>query len=109
MKLDNHITPFAKQVYEYLTTIPSGKVVTYKQIAIALNNPKASRAVGNALHKNPDGIKYPCFKVVNSEGKLAKNFGAKGGIDTQKERLINDGVEVVDYQVDLKKYQFIKK
>ena len=100
------ISPFALQVYEYLTTIPKGKVVTYKQVALAIGKPKACRAVGNALHNNPDGKKYPCFKVVNSKGQLAENFGAVGGKETQKKRLINDGVKVEGYQVDLNKYLF---
>ena len=43
------------EIYEYLTTIPNGKVVTYGQIAEHLGNKRLSRAVGNALHKNPDG------------------------------------------------------
>ncbi|MBQ7980243.1 MAG: MGMT family protein, partial [Oscillospiraceae bacterium] len=42
-------------IYEYLTTIPKGKVVTYGQIAEHLGNRHLARAVGNALHKNPDG------------------------------------------------------
>lgn len=93
-----------EKVYNYLTLIPKGKVVTYKQIAIYLGNEKLSRVVGNILHVNPNPDKYPCFKVVNRNGKLAKNFGL--GIEEQKRRLINDGIEVNDYQVDLNKYQW---
>lgn len=95
-----------KQVYEYLRTIPSGKVVTYKTIATYLGNPKLARVVGNILHNNPDPIKYPCYKVVNSKGGLASNFGAIGGIDTQKKRLEKDGIIVNNYKVDLKKYEY---
>ena len=94
------------KVYKYLITIPKGKVVTYKTIASYLGNPKLARVVGNVLHVNPDPIKYPCYKVVNSKGYLAKNFGDKGGIDTQKQRLINDGVEVINYKVELNKYEY---
>jgi len=94
----------SQKVYEYLTTIPKGKVVTYSQIARHLDIPKASRAIGNILHANKDPIKYPCFKVVNRNGDLAKHFG--NGIEVQKQRLINDGVEVIDYKVDLNKYQY---
>ena len=93
-------------VYHYLTLIPKGKVVTYKQIAIYLGNPNLSRVVGNILHVNPDPIGHPCFKVVNSSGGLASNFGDIGGIETQKARLEADGVEVKNYRVDLSKYQW---
>ena len=100
---------FKDEVYDYLTKIPKGKVVTYGQIATDLGKPKACRAVGNILHINPEPIKQPCFKVVNSKGELAKNFGDVGGIETQKIRLENDGVKVVDYKVDLSIYQWKKE
>lgn len=93
-----------QKVYEYLTAVPKGKVVTYSQIAEYLGNKKLARAVGNILHNNPDPEKYPCYKVVNSKGRLAENFG-DGGIEVQKSRLEKDGIEVVDYKVDLGKYQ----
>lgn len=97
MKLDE------QKVYEYLQTIPKGKVVTYGQVAQYLGNKNWARPVGNILHQNPDGDKYPCYKVVDSDGYLAKGY-TFGGIERQKERLEQDGVEVVNYRVDLKKY-----
>ena len=48
---------------------------------------------------------YPCYKVVNSKGELSYNFG-DGGIETQKKRLENDGIVVINYRIDLNKYQF---
>ena len=66
-------------------------------------NPKMSRAVGNALHKNPDPEHIPCFRVVNAKGELAGAF-AFGGERTQAKLLEEDGVEVIDGKVDLKKY-----
>ena len=54
-----------EEILKYLLTVPKGKVVTYGQIAEFLGNKNLSRAVGNALHRNPDGDKYPCYKVVN--------------------------------------------
>ena len=95
------------KVYEYLRKVPKGKVVTYGQIADYLGNKNLSRIVGNILHTNPDPIKYPCYKVVNSKGQLSNNFG-DGGIEIQKERLENDGIEVINYYVDLEKYQWKK-
>lgn len=93
-----------EKVYKYLKTIPKGKVVTYGQIAGYLGDKKLSRVVGNILHNNPDEDKYPCYKVVDSKGNLSKHF-AFGGIDKQKEKLQKDGVEVIDYKVDLDKYK----
>ncbi len=94
-----------EKIYNYLLTIPKGKVVTYKQIAEYLGNPKLSRVVGNILHKNPNENKYPCYKVVNSKGNLSRNF-AFGGIEKQKEKLEEDDIEVINYIVDLNKYQY---
>lgn len=94
-----------QRVLEYLLTVPKGKVVTYGQIAEAVGCPGAARAVGNALHRNPDGEKYPCYKVVNSKGELSGRF-AFGGIMVQQERLEADGIKVTNYRIDLDKYQF---
>lgn len=97
-----------KKIYEFLQTIPKGKVVTYGQIAEYLGNKKLSRVVGNILHKNPNEYKYPCYKVVNSKGDLSSNF-AFGGIEKQKEKLEKEGILVNDYKVDLEKYQMKMK
>lgn len=95
-----------EQVYRILREIPKGKVVTYGQIAVMLGNNHYARAVGNILHANPNGEKNPCYKALNSKGRLACQY-AFGGIEKQKEKLEADGIEVVDYKVDLKKYQWI--
>lgn len=94
-----------QKVYEFLRTIPDGKVVTYGQIAEYLGNKNLSRVVGNILHANPDPDYYPCYKVVNREGRLARNFGC-GGAEGQKKRLEKDGVVVENYRVDLEKYGY---
>ncbi len=93
-----------EKVYEFLRTIPKGKVVTYGQVAEYLGKKELSRVVGNILHNNPDELKYPCYKVVDSKGNLSKHF-AFGGIEHQKEKLEKEGIVVKDYKVDLKKYQ----
>ncbi len=93
-----------EKVYEFLKTIPKGKVVTYGQIAEYLGNKKLARIVGNILHNNPDENEYPCYKVVNSKGNLSKKF-AFGGIEKQKEKLEQDGIVVINYKVDLYKYK----
>ncbi len=92
-----------KRIYDAVCNIPKGKVATYGQVAALAGNPKMSRAVGNALHKNPDPDRIPCYRVVNSKGELSGAF-AFGGKNVQAERLMADGIEVVNGRVDLKKY-----
>ena len=96
---------FYKEVYELLLEIPDGKVTTYARIGELLGSRYYARAVGNALHLNPDGDKYPCYKVVNSKGRLSANY-AFGGIEAQKKRLEAEGIEVIDNKVDFKKYGY---
>lgn len=59
------------RLYDLLLMIPHGRVVTYGRLAELLGNKHLARAVGNALHANPDGDKYPCYKVVSSKGELS--------------------------------------
>ncbi len=94
-----------EKIYAYLQLIPKGKVVTYGQIAAYLGDKRLARAVGNALHKNPDPDKYPCYKVVSSQGKLSEHF-AFGGMDGQKSRLEAEGIEVINGTVCLETYQW---
>lgn len=89
-----------EKVYDFLRTIPKGKVVTYGQIAEYLGNKKLARVVGNIIHSNPNEDKYPCYKVVDSKGKLSNQF-AFWGIEKQKETLEKDGIVVINYKVNL--------
>jgi len=94
----------AERVYKIVGNIPKGKVSTYGRIAKKAGIDSA-RPVGNWLHNHNQPITVvPCHRVVNAQGKLAKNFGAKGGITTQARRLRKEGVEVKNFKVDLKKY-----
>lgn len=97
--------PMQQAVYDYLTRIPKGNVVTYGQIARYLGDPHLARAVGNMLHKNPDGMVYPCYKVVNAQGKLSRHY-AFGGVEAQRRRLEQDGIRVENHRVDLAQYQW---
>lgn len=85
------------------TMLPKGCVATYGQVAEMAGDRKMARAVGNALHKNPDPENIPCYRVVNSKGELAGAF-AFGGANVQADRLRADGIEVENDRVDLKKY-----
>ena len=60
---------FTEKVYEVVKKIPKVKVLTYKEVAKMAGNIKASRAVGNILHKN-HSPKIPCHRVIRSDGKF---------------------------------------
>jgi len=63
-------TVFQKKVWQYCRKIPKGKITTYRLLAKAINKPKAFRAAGNALNKNPYAPKVPCHRVVKSDGQV---------------------------------------
>lgn len=94
-----------KRIYAAVKQIPKGKVATYGQIAALAGNAKMSRAVGDALHHNPNPDEIPCFRVVNAKGELSGAF-AFGGEDRQKELLEAEGIEVRNQRVDLSIYQW---
>ncbi len=93
----------SKRIYEAVKKIPRGHVATYGQIAELAGDKKMARAVGNALHHNPDPDTIPCYRVVNAKGELSGAF-AFGGMRSQESLLRADGIEVVDGRVDLTKY-----
>ena len=92
-----------QKLYALLTEIPHGKVTTYGCLAEKMGNRAWARAVGNALHKNPDGDKYPCYKVVNSKGELSAHY-AFGGVLEQQRRLEAEGIVVENGRIDLQNY-----
>lgn len=94
-----------KRIYEAVKRIPKGFVATYGRVAEMAGDKKMARAVGNALHKNPDPENIPCYRVVNSKGECSGSF-AFGGPDAQAKLLQADGIEVVNGKVELKKYGF---
>lgn len=72
-------TPFQQGVWERLRHIPYGETRTYGELAEALGNPAASRAVGLANGKNPIGIIVPCHRVIGSTGSVSMSLGFLGG------------------------------
>ncbi|MGW3845912.1 methylated-DNA--[protein]-cysteine S-methyltransferase [Streptomyces fagopyri] len=78
-------TPFQRSVWDQLVRIPYGEIRSYGELADALGNPKASRAVGLANGRNPVGIIVPCHRVVGADGSLT---GYGGGLD-RKRRLLD--------------------
>ena len=70
-------TPFQRRVWQALTKIPYGQTTSYGQIAQAMGNPKAVRAVGAAIGQNPHSIVVPCHRVLGANGALT---GFAGGL-----------------------------
>jgi len=77
-------TAFQQLVWAELLKIPYGKTVSYKDIAVGIGNPAASRAVGMANHRNPIPILIPCHRVIGTNGKLV---GYGGGIEIKMKLL----------------------
>ncbi|MGI8420271.1 MAG: methylated-DNA--[protein]-cysteine S-methyltransferase [Candidatus Levyibacteriota bacterium] len=82
-------TPFQKKVWRALETIPFGQVTSYREIARKIGNPKAVRAVGAAIGRNPIGIIIPCHRVIGTNGTLT---GYAGGLDRKQLLLKLEGV-----------------
>ena len=74
-------TDFQKQVWQALRDIPYGETRSYKQIAVAIGNPKAVRAVGMANNRNPLLIVVPCHRVIGTDGKMV---GYAAGVDKKE-------------------------
>ena len=84
IKLDISGTDFQEAVWQQLQKIPYGEVKNYTQIAEAIGQPKAYRAVGSAIGKNPVLMVIPCHRVVTKEGNLG---GYRGGLKMKQELL----------------------
>ncbi len=82
------LSAFDRKVLEVTARIPAGKVATYAQVAAKAGNPRASRAAGNALHKNPVAIIVPCHRVLRSDGSLG---GYGGGLPVKEWLLRHEG------------------
>lgn len=78
-----------EKVFDIVSKIPVGKVVTYGQLARMVST--GPRVIGNYLNKNKDPKTYPCHRVVHSDGTLAVGY-AFGGQDKQRNLLANEGV-----------------
>ena len=77
-------TPFQHRVWEALRKIPYGSTCSYGEVAAAVGNPKASRAVGMANNRNPLPVLIPCHRVIGADGGLV---GYGGGLDIKKKLL----------------------
>jgi len=98
---------YQQEIYQLISRIPKGKVLTYKIIAssFGLTNP---RQVGKILHVNKDPINIPCHRVVRSSGTLVSNY-AFGGIKSQKKKLLREGVKFSGRKINLNIYLWNQK
>ncbi len=83
-------TPFQRKVYEAILKIPKGQVRTYAQVARMIGQPKAARAVGQALKRNRWAPKIPCHRIVSGDGTLG-GYSAPGGLQRKKRLLRSEG------------------
>ncbi len=81
-------SPFQREVWDALRTIPAGTTVTYGELAARLGRPGAARAVGGAVARNPISIVVPCHRVVGAAGSLT---GYAGGLDAKRRLLALEG------------------
>jgi O-6-methylguanine DNA methyltransferase len=97
MKISNKILQeikafplFYQKVWKECSKIPEGKTITYKELAVKIGHPKACRAVGLALKKNPFAPVIPCHRVIGSSGKMV-GYSAPGGIVKKRKMLKREG------------------
>ena len=90
------MTKFQSECYDALKKVPKGKVITYAGLAREIGKPKAHRAVGNAMNKNPFAPKVPCHRVVKSNGELG---GFADDINVKIKRLHEEGVDVLNNKI----------
>lgn len=91
-------TPFQREVWAALVRIPFGETRSYLQIATALGNPAATRAVGAANGKNPIAVVVPCHRVIGASGALT---GYAGGLSAKAWLLRHEGVDGAGEQLSL--------
>lgn len=89
LTLDTQGTQFQQAVWQALMAVPFGQTQSYSDIAVALNNPKAVRAVGAANGKNPISIIVPCHRIIGASGKLT---GYAGGLKRKEWLLKHEGI-----------------
>jgi len=95
---------FSEMVWELAKNIPKGKVTTYNEIAKAVGNPRACRAVGQALKRNSYAPMVPCHRVINWDGSVGGFRGSTVG----KEKsllLAKEGLQIINNRIDMNKHK----
>ena len=94
---------FNERVWEKCKRIPKGKVSTYGEIAKAIGSKNSSRAVGNALNKNPFAPIVPCHRVIQSNGSIG---GFATGSNKKIKMLKNEGIEIKNGKINLENFLY---
>ncbi len=100
MERDELVSPFTAQVIAIIRTIPSGKVMTYGQIAALAGSPRGARQVARILHSMSKKHQLPWYRVISSKGEISLKD------DEQKMALQLEGVEVNNWSINLSIYQY---
>ena len=88
------VPPFFRRVYEEARAVPRGEVRTYAELAASSGSPAATRAVGQAMAKNPWPVVVPCHRIVGAAGKPG-GLSAPGGLDTKARLLALEGASFI--------------
>ena len=88
LELDLVVPDFHRQVLAELARVPFGETTTYGALAAKVGRPKAARAVGTVMHRNPIPIVLPCHRIVGANGSLT---GYAGGLDVKRRLLQLEG------------------
>jgi methylated-DNA-[protein]-cysteine S-methyltransferase len=91
------LAPFQREVLEFVSRIPAGKVMTYGAVAAALGRPSAARAVGQANSRNPLAVLIPCHRLVGSDGSL-RGYAGPDGVGTKRALLALEGWKMADWR-----------
>lgn len=96
-----------QQILTVVLLIPKGKVATYGQIATMVGLPKHARFIGYTLKKLPADSEIPWHRVINAQGRISI-VGEHEGINRneQRERLIAEGIDIIDGKISLKKFRW---
>ena len=89
-KKDKELSSFEKRVYRMVSSIPVGEVRSYKWVAQRIGSPRAQRAVGGALNKNPYPVVIPCHRVIKSDGSIGSY---SGGAALKRKLLEREGID----------------
>ena len=91
LAVDLRVAPFHERVLAELARVPYGQVTTYGTLAARAERPRAARAVGTVMNRNPIPIVLPCHRVVGANGSLV---GYGGGLDRKEQLLRLEGVSL---------------
>lgn len=106
IKSEKYKLNFKESVVKIVKLVPTGRVVSYGQVALYCGIPRAARQVGWILNRIENNTRIPWWRVVNNEGRISIK-GSKHSANDQKEKLLKEGVKVLsDLTFDIEKYRF---